>query len=422
MEENTNKIWDVVVIGGGPAGMMAAGRAAERGASVLLLEKNPNVGKKLLITGGGRCNVTNAELDTRTFLEKYGKSNQYLFSAFSQWSVQETLYFFHARGMETKIEDNNRVFPVSDSAQSVWDVLVAYINEGNVTLRTNSEVTGFISEEENITGVKLKDNTVIQAHSYVLTTGGKSRPETGSTGEGFLWLETLGHNIAESDSSLVPIALNEKWISRLAGISLEEVKVSVYQNEKRLISKNGKILFTHVGLSGPTILNMSKEIGELLENDEVTISLDLFPAQDHGTLNFELQQLFLEHSNKQLKNALSTLLPSALTSVIISSMNISAETECNSVTRDARMELIHLLKNLKMSVQGLLGTDKAIVTSGGVSLDEVDFKTMSSRLFKNLYLAGDILDIDRPSGGFSLQLCWTTGYVAGNSTPIFSKE
>ena len=418
MKDNTQESWDVIVIGGGPAGMMAAGRAAERGAKVLLLEKNKGVGKKLLITGGGRCNVTNAEFDTQALLDKFKESKQYLFSSFSQWNVKETLDFFNTRGMETKVENDNRVFPVSDSAQSVWDVLVEYINQNKVTILTKSTVSEILSENNLVTGVRLEDNTILHANSYVLATGGKSRPDTGSTGEGFVWLESLGHKVIEPNPYLVPITVSNPWISKLAGISLEEVKINVVQNEKRQFSKTGKILFTHVGISGPTILNMSRDVSGLLKHGEVTISLDLFPEFDHGNLDFKIQELFKEHSNKLLKNALSTLIPTALASIVISLLEVSSDTECNNVTKDDRNKLIHLLKDLRLSVDGLLGANKAIVTSGGVSLDEVDFKTMSSRLFKNLYLVGDILDIDRPSGGYGLQLCWTTGYVAGNAVPI----
>ena len=418
MKDDGKETWDVIVVGGGPAGMMAAGRAAERGAKVLLLEKNKGLGKKLLITGGGRCNVTNAEFDTQTLLGKFNKSKQYLFSAFSQWNVKETLDFFNTRGMDTKIENNNRVFPVSDSAQSVWNVLVEYINQNKVTVHTKSTVSEILSGNNLITGVRLSDGTILKAKSYVLATGGKSRPDTGSTGEGFIWLKSLGHEVIEPNPYLVPITVKNDWISKLAGITLEEVKINVIQNEKRQFSKTGKLLFTHVGISGPTVLNMSRDVDELLKHGEVTISLDLFPALDHGELDFKIQELFKEHSNKRLKNALATLAPSTLVSIIISLLKISSDTECNNVTRDQRKELVHTLKDLQLSAKGLLGADKAIVTSGGVSLDEVDFKTMSSRLFKNLYLVGDVLDVDRPSGGYSLQLCWTTGYVAGNSVQI----
>lgn len=414
-KDSPEKIWDVAVIGGGPAGMMAAGRAAERGLSVILIEKNETLGQKLLITGGGRCNVTNAEFDTRKLLAKFKENDKFLFSAFSQWSVKETLDFFHGRKMETKIEALQRVFPVSNKAQSVWEVLVNYMKEHNVTILSKSPVAGLIKNGNFITGVLLKNKKEIKARSVIVATGGKSRPETGSTGEGFLWLKSIGHTIVDSGAALVPIAIADEWIKRVAGLTLPEVKISLLQNDVLQETSVGKVLFTHVGLSGPTILNMSKDVSELLKYGEVALSLDVLPAFDYSALNFKLQEIFKEHDKKKFKNCLAGLLPSSLAPVIVDLSGISPDKQCNSVSREERLALVKLLKHLKLSVKGLLGVEKAIITSGGVVLSEVDFKTMSSRLFPNLYLVGDILNIDRPSGGYSLQLCWTTGYVAGNS-------
>ncbi|MEK7089509.1 MAG: NAD(P)/FAD-dependent oxidoreductase [Patescibacteria group bacterium] len=417
MEDKAPKdiLWDVIVVGGGPAGMMAAGRAAELGAHVVLLEKNESLGKKLLITGGGRCNVTNAETDTRKLLEKFKDAGRFLFSAFSQWSVAETLDFFHSKGMPTKIEGGLRVFPVSDSAKSVWTVMFEYMRKNSVMILPNSGVVEIVKEEGKVVGVKLKNKRVIRGKSIIIATGGTSRPETGSTGDGYTWLKDIGHTVITPEASLVPIALKDKWVKRLAGVSLADVKIIVLQNsEKQGVSK-GKILFTHVGISGPTILNMSKDVGELLKYGQVILSLDLLPKEDYGTLNTKLQELFKEHDKKNFKNALVNIVPSAIAPIVIELSGINPETKCNSVTREERVKLIHLLKAIPMHVDKLLGVEKAIVTSGGVILSEVDFKTMSSRLYPNLYLVGDILNVDRPSGGYSLQLCWTTGYVAGTS-------
>ena len=414
-KQGVNAVWDVVVIGGGPAGMMSAGRASELGAKVLLLEKNDSLGKKLLITGGGRCNVTNAQFDTRKLLAKFKGNDQFLFSAFSQWSVKETLDFFHSRAMPTKIENELRVFPVSNTAQSVWDTLVEYLKKGNVTVRSNASVVDFVTDTETkkILSVKLKNGEEIVAKRFILATGGKSRPETGSTGDGFKWLKKLGHTVTEPVASLVPITLSDKWIKTLSGVTLPEVKLTLLQNGKKQDTQKGKILFTHVGVSGPTILNMSSDIAELLKYGEVIISLDLFPAEDYGKLNTKLQELFKTHTNKKFKNVLGEIIPGAVATVVVEFSNIKADTKCNSVTREERLALVQLLKAIPLHVSGLLGVDKAIVTSGGVALSEVDFKTMQSRLYSNLYLVGDILDIDRPSGGYSLQLCWTTGYISG---------
>ena len=422
--------WDVVVIGGGPSGMMAAGRAAELGKKVLLLEKNESLGKKLLITGGGRCNVTNGELDTRTLLKKFKENDKFLFSAFSKWSVQETLSFFHSRNMPTKVENEKRVFPVSNSSVSVLNVLLEYIKEGNVTVQSNAPVKKIYTDGNVITHVELKGGEIIKASSFVLATGGTSHPETGSTGDGFVWLKELGHTVTEPTASLVPVALDVPWLVTLQGVTLTDAKISVLQNntkqamyvgeskrQKPKLVHSGKVLFTHFGISGPTILNMSKDIGELVKYGDTYISLDILPTLDHGTLNKKLNDLFRTESNKKLKNCFGMIdenIPKALMQIIIEKSNINPDTFAHSVTREDRLKLIDTCKNFTMKVKGLLGKDKAIVSSGGVPPVEVDFKTMKSRQFNNLYLIGDVLDIDRPSGGYSLQLCWTTGFVAGD--------
>ncbi len=418
-----DQIWDVAVIGGGPAGMMAAGRAAERGLSVILIEKNNTLGQKLLITGGGRCNVTNAEFDTRKLLTKFKENDKFLFSAFSQWSVQETLDFFHINKMETKIEKEQRVFPISNKSQSVWDVLVENLKKYKVTILSNSPVTGLSKDGDKITGIKIRvprgasgrEQKILKARSFILATGGKSRPETGSTGDGFVWLKELGHTVIEPEASLVPITILNPWVKRLQGVSLQDIKISLFQNEVKQDIKKGKILFTHFGVSGPTILNMSKDVRELLKYGDVILSLDILPTLDYGQLNLKLQEIFKEHDKKKFKNCLSDLIPSSFSSIIVELSGIDPDKMCNSVTREERLLLVKLLKDIQMTVSGLLGVEKAIITSGGVDLKEIDFKTMQSRLFLNLYIVGDVLNIDRPSGGYSLQLCWTTGFVAGNS-------
>lgn len=411
-----DKVIDVVVIGGGPAGMMAAGRAAELGRSVLLLEKNTTLGKKLLITGGGRCNVTNNKKDVRTMLSKYKGSDKFLFSTFAQFGVKETLDFFNKRGMATKEENEGRVFPVSDKAQSVWDILLKYMKNGGVEIHSDVEVISisFDKKTKNIL-IKLKKGKEIIARSCVLATGGTSHPETGSTGEGFVWLKRLGHKIAENDVALVPLKLKDFWTKKLSGVTLSEIKLTVFQNgEKRGVQK-GKILFTHLGISGPTVLNMSREVGEYLQYGEVRIDLDLFPKLDHGELKKKLQTLLVSESNKKLKNTIGKLIPEALGLALLQILQIDGETANHSVKSVDRTRLVALMKAIPLNIKELLGRDKAVVSSGGVVLTEVDFKTMQSRLIPNLYLVGDVLNIDRPSGGYSLQICWTTGYVAGSN-------
>lgn len=407
--------YDCIVIGGGPAGMMAAGRAAECGARVLLLEKNPSLGKKLLITGGGRSNVTNAEFDPHLFLAKFKTAGKFLYSPLASFGVEATIRFFEERGMPIKVEAEKRAFPVSDSAESVLAVLVRFMAKGKVAVKTDAEVMRFETEAGRITGVQLKSGDMFRAKSYVLATGGKSRPETGSTGEGFRWLRKLGHRVSDSRSALVPLRVKEIWAHRLSGLSFLDAKLSVFRDGKKQDSRRGKILFTHFGLSGPLALNMSRSIGESLQYGTVTVSIDLRPEVNIGELDRELQALFDQAKNKQLKNSLDGFAPKLLIPALITLSGISPEKPVHSITRTERLTLVRILKNLTCTVTGLLGTEKAVVTSGGVVLEEVDFKHMRSRLTPNLYLVGDVLDIDRPSGGYSLQLCWTTGYVAGTA-------
>ena len=418
MQKHNTTSYDVIVIGGGPAGMMAAGTAAARGLRVLLLEKNAILGQKLLITGGGRCNVTNAEPDLRTLLGHYNDSSKFLFSTFTQFNNQDTLEFFNSHGMPTKVEPGWRAFPVSDTARSVRDVLEKYLRTGQVTVLCDSEVRDITHSSGAVTGVTLVDSTNLTADYYILATGGKSRPDTGSTGDGFRWLASLGHTVVEPDPSLVPIAVTEPWVKELAGLTLPDIKISVWQDGERALQKTGRVLFTHVGLSGPTILNMSKAVGELLDYGSVTIKIDLFPTLDEGSLDDKIVELFESHKNKLLRNALGELVPSSFVPVLLNLIGTAPDLACHSVTKEERKRLVTILKAFSLTVKGLLGADKAIVTSGGVSLTEVNTKTMQSRLFPNLYLVGDILNIDRPSGGYSLQLCWSTGYVAGNNIPL----
>jgi hypothetical protein len=410
------KILDVIVIGGGPAGMMAAGRAAELGRSVLLLEKNANLGKKLLLTGGGRCNLTNNKSNIRELALSYKGSDQFLMSAFSQFDATKNIEFFNSIGVKTKEEEYGRVFPVSDKAQTVLDALLKYMKNGGVEIKTNAVVVGVsLSKETNLFNVQLKNGELFSAKSCVVATGGVSHPETGSTGDGFNWLKKLGHKIIKTDSSLVPIAVKDKWIKELSGLTLNDIKLTVFLDSKKQFIQKGKILFTHFGISGPTVLNMSKDIGELLRAGEVVIKLDLFPKLDLGKLKQNLQNILVAESNKKIKNTLVEMVPLSLVPVILKISGINPETLNHSVRHEERIKLVKCMKEIYMCIDGLLGADKAIVSSGGVSLEEVDFKTMQSRILPNLFVVGDALNINRPSGGYSLQLCWTTGYVAGNN-------
>jgi len=415
----TNKkednLWDVAVIGGGPAGMMAAGRAAERGRLVLLIEKNPTLGKKLLLTGGGRCNLTNNVSDIHLMLAKYKKSGKFLFSSFSQFGAEEAIEFFNSRGMNTKEEDGGKIFPVSNQSQSVLDVLIGDMKKSGVEVLTNATVSGLTKvSKKDYFNIQIKDGEEIKAKSCIIATGGVALPATGSTGDGFEWLKKFGHKISENNLVLAPIALKDSWVKKLRGITTEDVKLTIFQNNRKYGTMRGGMLFTHFGITGPMALNMSKEVGEFMKRGEVILALDLFPAFDQESLKKKFQEVFLGESNKKLKNTLSLFLPSALVLAILEMANINKEIFNHSLKSEDRTRLLALVKNIPLNVQGLLGAEKAMASAGGVDLREIDFKTMQSRIAPHLYIVGDALDIDRASGGYSLQLCWTTGFVAGN--------
>jgi len=406
--------FDVAVVGAGPAGMIVAGRAAELGARVILMEKNKEPGKKLLLTGKGRCNITNAEFNLKKLVENYGKNGKFLFHAFSVFGPRNVIDFFEKLGLKTKIERGKRVFPLSDKSEDVLKVLTKYLTKNNVNIIYNSEVIGIDYQNHKIKNLILREGKIV-AKNYVFCTGGKAHSLTGSTGDGFKWANDLGHHIKELSPALVPIKIKESWVKELQGLSLKNVEVSVFQKDKKQRREFGECLFTHFGLSGPIILDISKKVGELLKNGKVKISLDLKPALDFSKLDKRVQKDFKKYQNKSFKNCLSDLLPRKLIPIIVKLSNIDPEKKANSITREERHNLVKLLKNLEMAAEGLLGFDSAIITSGGISLEEIDDKTMKSKIINNLFFAGEIIDIDGPSGGFNLQICWSTGYLAGES-------
>lgn len=408
------KEYDVVVVGGGPAGMMAAARAAECGARVAILEKNASLGVKLLLTGGGRCNLTNAEFDRNIFAAKFKDAAKFLFSPLSRFGVEETLEFFHSRGMPTKVEAEQRVFPVSDQSYSVLDVLINDLRKGKADILLGVEVGGLEVADGKIEGVRMKNGSIVRARSYILATGGKSHPETGSTGDGLRWLQTIGHTIVSPRAALIPLRVRESWVHALSGVSFSDVKLTVFQDGERRESGLGKLLFTHFGLSGPLALNMSRNIGKYLQSGFVTASLDLFPHRTFEEIDEEILSAFSLRKNQHVKNVFGGLVVPRLVLPILSLSGLDPNVPIHSVSREKRLSLVKTMKDIRFSISGLLGEDKSIVTSGGIALQEVDFTNMRSRLFSNLYFAGDILDIDRPSGGYSLQVCWSTGWVAGN--------
>lgn len=415
MKKGEKTHFDVIVIGGGPAGMMAAGRAGERGKSVLILEKNKTLGKKLDMTGGGRCNITNAEYDIHEFLKHYSSAKNYLYSPFSRFGVKNTFEFFESRNFPLVIEARKRAFPNTQKATDVSRVMKKYITDNRVVVKMGAAV-GRISAD----GGKISSASCGPIHytadNFIIATGGYSRPETGSTGDGFKWLKDLGHTVAPSSPNIVPLAVKDAWVKKLSGISLSFMKITFFQNGKKAFSKKGKLLFTHFGLSGPLILNSAKEVGELLEGGEVTAEIDMYPDTDFADLERSILKTIDANKNKNLKNFLDALVPHGTDAGVLmlwtlSNLNIKA----HSITKEDRKRLVHILKGAPLTIKGLMGYDRAVVSDGGVSLDEVDTKTMRSRLYPNLYFAGDILNINRPSGGYSLQLCWTTGFVAGDS-------
>ena len=413
-----NYIYDVIVIGGGPAGIMAAGRAAEAGAKVLLLEKNGILGRKLLITGKGRSNLTRAEFDLKELAKKYGREGYFLLSSLSVFGVKETIEFFNKRGLATKVERGKRIFPRSDSSRDVLSILLNYLKEGKVEIRTDSEVKDIVKEGNKIAKVILKDGREFSARNYVVTTGGKSFPGTGSTGDGYRWLEKLDHKIEKLRPALVPLNIKEDWVKFAQGLSLKNVELTVFQNDKKQDSRFGEMLFTHFGVSGPIVLDLSFKIGELLDKGDVEMALDLKPALDFTTLDKRLQSDFLKYSNKLFRNSLDDLLPQKLITIVVKLSGINPEKKAHEITRGERQLLVKLLKGMKMQVSGLLGFDMAIITSGGVSLKEIDAKTMKSKVVDNLFLAGEIINLHGPTGGYNLQLCWSTGYLAGRSSAL----
>lgn len=411
---STPKVYDVVVIGGGPAGMMAAAKASAGGKSVVLLEKNKRLGKKLSISGGGRCNVTNNKPVVREMLSSYKDSGKYLFSTFMQHGVKETVEWFAQRSVSVVEENEGRLFPSTLKAETICQAMEAEVESVGVEVRRGTAVKS-IMYQSDAHGFLVKTNGGdVEAVSCVVATGGTSHPETGSTGEGFTWLASLGHTIIKSNMALVPLVARDSWIAKLAGITLPSVKITIMEDLKKHSAQAGKLLFTHVGVTGPTILNMSKTIGDLLTYSDVTLKVDLLPELDAGQAKARLQELLTEASNKKIKNIISELVPTALGGVVLDIVNIDAETPGHSVSTKERKQLLTVLKAFPIEIKELLGPEKAVVSDGGLKLEEVDFKTMESRIVPGLFLVGDVLNINRPSGGYSLQLCWSTGYVAGS--------
>lgn len=414
----TSGDYDVIVIGGGASGMFSAIHAAQKGKNVLILEKNDRLGNKLSITGGGRCNITNAETDTHTFLKNFGDKAKFLYSPYSQFSNADTCNFFEKNKMPIVVEARKRAFPKTQSAESVRTLFENLLKEAGVTIHTKTGVLGFRHKDGVITGVETNSG-IYSATNYILATGGMSHPETGSTGDGFKWLAELGHSVSAPTPSIVPLKVKESWVHKISGTSLSFMKITFFvKNGNSLIKKfykKGKILFTHFGISGPLILNSATRVADILHEGAVVAAIDMYPDTDEGALEAKLLNIFDTNKNKLFKNVIDECVPHGLSQTILDLEIIEPETKVHSISREQRKTLVSKLKAMPMTITGLMGYEKAVVADGGVPLEEVDTKTMRSKIISNLFITGDLLHINRPSGGYSLQLCWTTGYVAGIS-------
>jgi len=410
-----NPHYNLIVIGGGASGMMAAGRAAERGLSVLLLEKNKRLGEKLRISGGGRCNITNAEKDRHILLKMYKEAEQFLYSPFSQFGVTDTFTFFESKRLPLVVQARKRAFPGTEKAEDVERTLEAYVRRGKVEVRTNSPVTKIVQKDGRISSVQCAGNEYT-ADAYVFATGSISHPETGSTGDGFKWLKLLGHTVVKPTPSIVPLAVKEQWVKDLAGVSLSFMKIVFFAEGVRRFALTGKVLFTHFGLSGPLILNGAQRVADLLHGGVVTATIDAYPDTDLGALERRIISAFDANKNKALRNMIKEITPRGTHKGVLTLLteHMDVSTKVHSVTKEDRKRIVRLLKALPVTIEGLMGFDRAVVADGGVPLEEIDTKTMRSRKVPNLFVTGDLLHINRPSGGYSLQLCWTTGYVAGS--------
>ncbi len=408
--------YDVIVVGGGASGMMVAVGAQAKGLRTLILEKNTNLGEKLKISGGGRCNITNNTPDIHKFLTNYGDNAKYLYSAFSQFSMKDTFEYFETHGLPLVTQARNRCFPATERAIDVYKVFENEIKKLGVTVKTNSPVKKILTQGNHITGVVV-DGTTYTATDYVFATGGVSHPKTGSTGDGFKWLTDLGHTVHKPTPSIVPLKVLEPWVADVSGVSLSFMKITFFVDGKKAFSKTGKILFTHFGLSSPLILNCSKQVGDLLPTGEVTVVIDMYPDTDIGSLDKQLVKIFDSHKNKSFKNIIKEVTPDGMHNVILDMLQgkLDVTTKVHSITKEERRVIVDLLKGLTLTITGLMGFDRAVIADGGVPLSEIDTKTMRSKKIDNLFITGDLLHVNRPSGGYSLQLCWTTGFVAGEN-------
>lgn len=412
---------NTVIIGGGPAGLMAAISSAKNGDKVTIIEKMNSCGKKLLITGKGRCNITNnAQMDK--FMENTPTNPKFLYGVFNNFTNKDMIELLENEGVKTKVERGERVFPVSDRAQDILEALLHILKKQNVQILTNTTAKRIITDgEKNVLGVELDNGKEIKADKIILATGGKSYPVTGSTGDGYKLAKDLGHTITKIEPSLVPLTSHDEVCKELQGLSLRNVAIQLQICDKVVYKDFGEMLFTHFGVSGPIVLSASsylvktKNIEQILKEGKVELEIDLKPALSEEKLDARILRDFEEQKNKQFKNSLDKLLPQKLIPVIIEKTNINESKKINEITKQERQKLVNELKHFKISINGTRPIEEAIVTSGGINIKEINPKTMESKLINGLYFAGEIIDVDCLTGGYNLQVAWSTGYTAGIS-------
>lgn len=400
----------VIVIGAGPAGMMAAITAAKE-HEVILLDSNDRVGKKLFITGKGRCNVTNAK-DISEFFDFIPGNPHFLYSSLYTYTNEDTLNFFKNHGIDLKIERGGRVFPKSDKSSDIIKGFVKALNEASVTVKLNSKVTDIILSNNRISSIKINNSEKLTADYFIIATGGASYPLTGSRGEGHILAQKIGHKIIELKPSLVPIELNEIWLKDLMGLTLKNISLSILENDKVIYKNQGEMIFTHFGISGPIVLSGSRFVNDC---NNYIISLDLKPALNINELDKRVQKDFKKYINKDFKNSLDDLLPQNLIPIIVNLSKINGSKKVNEITKLERMNLVNILKNFKMKVKGLRPLAEAIVTAGGISTLEIDPSTMKSKIINNLSFAGEVIDVDAFTGGYNVQIALSTGFLAGSN-------
>ena len=409
----------VIVVGGGAAGMFAAIAAAKNGHQVTLYEKNEKLGKKIFITGKGRCNITNAA-DMEELFDAVVTNSKFLYSSFYGYTNQNVIDFFEDAGVPVKIERGNRVFPTSDHSSDVIRALEREMKKAGVKVCLNTEVKSVEAENGKFNRVVLKDTTTRTADACIVATGGLSYRSTGSTGDGFRFAESVGHKVTQCFPSLVPMETKEPWICELQGLSLRNVEAKILDGKKELYKDFGEMLFTHFGVSGPLIISASSYVGKKFmdkkgQKKELTLDIDLKPALTEEQLDQRVLRDFEENHNRQFKNAITKLFPTKLIPVMLELGGIDPEKKVNSIEKEERKQFVHLMKHFRMTLTGLRDYPEAIITKGGVNVKEIDPGTMESKLVKGLYFAGEVLDLDALTGGFNLQIAWSTGYAAGNA-------